>query len=338
MDQDGKSPSDRMLDIVSGFWISRAVYVAATLGIADHLAKQPRTAAELAELTGTHAPSLYRILRALASVGVLGHHPDGRFSATPLSESLRKGIPGAIRSFVMSELGGEHYTAWTDVMHSVKTGEIAFDHRFGQSVWDYFAAHPDDAAIFNESMTGITKMVEAAVLGAYDFSPYKKIIDIGGGHGGLLSAILKANLAAQGVLFDAPQVINGARERLAALGIAGRCETVSGDFFQAVPSGGDLYILKWIIHDWNDDQCETILQNCRRAIAPGGRLVLVEAVIPPGDAPSFGKFIDLVMLVMTGGRERTESEFRDLLAASGFRLEAIIPTRSPSALIVTQPV
>jgi hypothetical protein len=338
MNPQPKWPSDQMLDMISAFWIARAVYVAAKLGIADHLADEPRSAAELADRTGTHAPSLYRVLRALASVGVFSQRDDGRFDATPLSATLQTGVPGSIRAFAISELGGEHYTAWTDAMHSVKTGAIAFDHVFGESVWEYYAKHPDDAAIFNESMTGITRMVEAAVVGAYDFSPYNKVIDVGGGHGGLLSAILKANPHARGTLFDAPQVIQGAQFRLAEQGVAERCETRSGDFFQAVPEGGDLYVLKWIIHDWNDDQCRTILTNCRRAIGHAGKLLLVEAVIPPGDVPSFGKFIDLVMLVMTGGRERTESEFRDLLASAGFQLSRIVPTRSPSALIEAEPI
>ena len=209
MGQANKSPGDQMLDIVSAFWISRLVYVSAKLGLADHVAEQPKSATELAKLTGTHAPSLYRVLRALASVGIFAHDASDRFGATPVSATLRNGVPGSIRSFVMAEVGGEHFTAWSDVMHSVTTGEIAFDHTFGQTIWDYYAQHPDDAQIFNESMTGITRMVEAAVLAAYDFSPYKQIIDIGGGHGGLLSAILRTNPSAKGILFDAPRSSTG---------------------------------------------------------------------------------------------------------------------------------
>jgi hypothetical protein len=337
MGQESKSPADQMLDIVSAFWISRSVYVAAKLELADHVADQPKTATELAKLTGTHAPALSRILRALASVGVFAHDEADRFGPTPVSATLRSGVPGSIRAFVMSELGGEHFTAWSDVMHSVTTGEIAFDHAFGQTIWEYYKQHPDDAKIFNESMTGITKMVEAAVLTAYDFSPYKRIVDIGGGHGGLLAAILRANPSASGVLFDAPQVIDGAKPRLAEQGLAERCEVVAGNFFEAVPSGGDLYILKWIIHDWNEERSGVILKNCRSAMPDGAKLLLVEAVIPPGDAPSFGKFIDLVMLVMTGGRERTKGEFSELLASNGFRLAKVVPTQSPSSLIEAVP-
>lgn len=338
MAQGTASPSDQMLGMISGFWTARAIYVAAKLGIADQLVDQSRTADELAKATGTHAPALYRVLRALASVGLLSADATGRFTLTPLGATLRSGIPGSLRAFATSELGEDHYTAWGDLLHSVRTGEIAFDRVFGVPVWEYYGSHPENAAVFNESMTGITQMVEGAVLESYDFSPYRKIIDVGGGHGGLLSAVLKNSPQSKGVLYDAASVIAGAKARLAESGLAERCETIAGDFFQSVPDGGDLYILKWIIHDWDDDQSLTILKNCRRAMVAGGRLVLIESVIPPGDTPSLGKFVDLVMLVMTGGKERTENEFRELLAKAGFRLSRVVPTRSPSAVIEAEPI
>jgi SAM-dependent methyltransferase len=326
-----------MIDLISGFWIARAVYLAAKLGIADHLHDQSRSAAELAELTGTHPPSLYRVLRALASVDVVEEDDRGRFALTHLGATLRTGMPGSLRAFAISELGEDHYAAWGEALHSVQTGGIAFDHIFGMPVWQYYAQHPANARIFDESMTGITQMIEAAVLAGYDFAPYAQVVDVGGGHGGLLAAILRTNPKAKGVLFDAPQVVAGAAARLESAGLAGRCEWIGGDFFDAVPTGGDLYILKWIIHDWNDEQSLDILRNCRRAMNPGGKLLLVESVIPRGDEPYLGKLIDLVMLVMTGGRERTEGEFRDLLAAAGFRLTQVIPTRSPSRVIEAVP-
>jgi hypothetical protein len=327
------SPSDQMLQMISGFWVSRALYVAAKLGFADHLHDQARTAAELAAVTGTHAPSVYRVLRALASVGVFVEDEQGRFAVTPLGETLRSAVPGSQRAFAISELGGGHYTAWGDVLHSVQTGAIAFDHVFGTPVWDYYAAHPEEAQVFNDSMTGLTRMVEAAVVDAYDFAPFAKIVDVGGGHGGFLAAILRANPAATGVVFDAPQVIAGTSPHLVAAGVAERCTAVGGDFFQSVPPGGDLVTLKAIIHDWDDERSLAILKNCHQAMAPGATLIVVDTVIPPGNTPAMGKFIDLIMLVMTGGRERTEEQFRNLLAAAGFTLTRVIPTRSPFSVV-----
>jgi O-methyltransferase domain/Dimerisation domain len=333
MAEETGSPSDQMLQMISGFWLSRALYVAAQLGFADHLHDQPRTASKLAETTGTHAASVYRVLRALASVGVFIEDEQGRFSVTPLGATLRSSVPGSQRALAISELGGEHYTAWGDVLHSVQTGSIAFDHVFGTPVWEYYAAHPEEAQVFNDSMTGLTRLVEAAVLDVYDFSPFAKIVDVGGGHGGFLAAILRANPAATGIVFDAPQVIAGAGTHLKVEGVADRCAAIGGDFFQSVPPGGNLYTLKAIIHDWDDERSLAILKNCHRAMAPGTTLSLVDAVIPAGNTPAMGKFIDLIMLVMTGGRERTEEEFRNLLAAAGFTLTRIIPTRSPFSVI-----
>jgi ubiquinone/menaquinone biosynthesis C-methylase UbiE len=325
-------PSVAMLRVISGFWISRAVYIAAKLGIADHLRGGPNTADELAGATGTHAPSLYRVLRALASVGVFYEDEKG-FSLTPLSETLRTDAPGSLRAFATVELGEEHYPAWGDLLHSVRTGGIAFDHAFGMPVWKFFELNPDNAKTFNNAMTGMTLAVNEAVLSGYDFSPISKIVDVGGGHGSLLASILKTNPEVKGVLCDVPSVIEGAQSRIEAEGLADRCELMPGDFFEAVPSGGEAYILKWIIHDWDDEKSIIILKNCHRAMTENGKLLLVEAVVPTGSEPHFSKFIDLNMLVMTGGRERTESEYRRLLEASGFELTRIIPTESPMSVI-----
>lgn len=338
MDRQELSPSDQMLKMVEGFWAARSVYVAAKLGIADLLEDGPKTPAQLAEATGTHAPSLYRVLRALASVGVFAEDEQGRFASTPVAATLRSGIPGSLRAFAISELGEDHYTAWGDVLHSVGGGGIAFDHTFGMPVWEYYARHPENARVFNESMSGLTQMIEAAVLEGYDFSRFSRVVDVGGGHGSFLAAILKANPKLQGVLFDDPKVVEGARGRLEAEGVAGRCALDGGDFFRAVPEGGDLYTLKWIIHDWDEERSAAILKNCHRAMAKGGTLLLVESVIPRGNGPFLGKFVDLVMLVMTGGRERTEEEFRTLLAGSGFRLTRVLPTRSPVSLVEAERV
>ncbi|HJP91991.1 MAG TPA: methyltransferase [Pyrinomonadaceae bacterium] len=327
----------QMLQIISGFWISRAVYVIAKLGIPDILKSGPKTAEELAAATKTHAPSLFRVLRALASVGVLSS-ADGRFAQTPLSETLVTDAPGSLRWFAVSELGQEHYPAWGDLMHSVKTGEIAFDHFFGMDVWQYFQQNPEDAEVFNNSMSGMTAAANEAILSLYDFSGFNKIVDVGGGHGGLITSILKANPQLKGMLFDAPQVIEGAQPKIEAAGVAERCETVAGDFFKSIPAGGEAYIMKWIIHDWNDELATRILKNCRAQMPENGRLILVDSVVPETAEPHFSKFIDLNMLVMTGGKERTEKEFEKLLDAAGFRLLRVIPTDLPTSIIEAQPV
>ncbi len=326
----------QMLQIISGFWISRAVYVIAKLGIPDILKSGPRTAEELASATQTHAPSLYRLLRALASVGVVSSE-NGRFALTPLSETLVTDAPGSLRWFAVSELGQEHYPAWGNLMQSVKTGEIAFDHHFGVDIWKYFQQNPDDAAVFNDSMSGVTAATNEAIMSLYDFSGFGKVVDVGGGHGGLITSILKRNPRVKGVLFDAPQVIEGAQSKIEAAGLADRCETVSGDFFKAVPAGGDAYVMKWIIHDWDDERAITILKNCRREMPANGRLILVDCVVPETDEPHFAKFIDLNMLVMTGGKERTAKEFETLLAAAGFKLRRVIPTDLPTSIVEAEP-
>ncbi|HET9786855.1 MAG TPA: methyltransferase [Pyrinomonadaceae bacterium] len=331
------APQQAMLQMISGFWISRAICVTSELGIPDQLKNGPRSAADLAAATNTHAPSLYRVLRALVSVGVFGETEDGRFTLTPLSETLQTGVPGSIRSFAISELGGEHYDAWRNLMQSVKTGEIAFDDVFGMDIWSFFQKNPENARIFNDSMSGMTAATNEAILSRYDFSGIRKIVDVGGGHGGLITHILQKHPEMKGVLFDAQSVIEGAKARIQDAGLSDRCEAIGGDFFQSVPAGGDAYILKWIIHDWNDERATTILRNCRNAITSDGRLLLVDVVIPPSREPHFGKFIDLNMLVMTGGLERTEAEFRKLLDASGFRLARVINTESPISIVEAEP-
>ena len=327
-----------MLQIISGFWISRAVYVIAKLGIPDLLKSGPKTAEELASATNTHAPSLFRILRALVSVGVLSSVEDGRFDQTPLSETLVTDAPGSLRWFAVSELGQEHYPAWGNLMHSVKTGEIAFDNFFGADIWKYFQQNPEDAAVFNNSMTSVTAHTNEAITSRYDFSGFGTIVDVGGGHGGLITSILEKNPHVKGVLFDAAEVIEGARPKIEAAGLTDRLETVAGDFFLSVPEGGDAYVMKWIIHDWDDEKSNTILRNIRSQMQPNSKLILVDCVVPETDEPHFSKFIDLNMLVMTGGKERTEKEFAQLLEAAGFKLLRVISTDMPHSIVEAEPV
>jgi len=325
-------PPMQMLQIISGFWIARCVYVLAKLRLADLIKDGPKSIDDLAAATNTHAPSLFRVLRALASVGVVTQ--DGnRFGGTPLSDTVSSDAHGSIRAFAMTELGEEHYPAWGELLHSVQTGGIAFDKAFGEPIWEFFAKNPENAQIFNDAMSGLTAQANEALHAAYSFSGINKIMDVGGGHGGLITSILQKNPGMTGILFDAPEVIAGAKEKIETSDIADRCEMVAGNFFQSVPAGADTIILKWIIHDWNDEQSVSILKNCHRALPENGKLILVEAVVPETSEPHFSKFIDLNMLVITGGRERTEAEFRKLYEDSGFKLTRVVPTESPFSVI-----
>jgi len=323
----------QMLQVMTGFWVARCVYILAKLGIADLIKDESQTADQLAAATGSHGPSLFRVLRALAAVGIVTQDEQNRFGATPLSDTLRSDVRGSLRAFAMTELGEEHYPAWGELLYSVRTGGIAFEHAFGENCWEFFAKHPENARTFNDAMSGMTAQANEALHAAYGFAGINKIMDVGGGHGGLITSILEKNPATKGVLFDSPQVIEGAQAKIAASDVADRCELVGGDFFQSVPSGADAIILKMIIHDWNDEQSVTILKNCHRALAEKGKLILVEAVVPETSEMHFSKFIDLNMLVMTGGRERTAEEFRRLYEDSGFKLARVVPTESPFSVI-----
>ena len=322
-----------MYQMISGFWVSQAIYIAATLGIADYLQKQPKTAEELATVTNAHAPSLYRVLRALASVGIFVEDDNYRFGLTPLAATLQTDASGSLRFTALAELGVEHYFGWGNLLHSVKTGETAFDRAAGMSLWDYYAQHPEDGKVFDRAMTDLTATVVEAVLESYDFSSLKTVVDVGGGRGSLLAGIIKANSTLKGILFDVPSVIEEAPPQLAADGVAERCAMVAGNFFESVPVGGDAYLLKWIIHDWDDAKAIAILKNCYQAMSDNSRLLLIEQVISPRNELSFGQLLDLNMLVMMGGRERTEAEYRSLLQAAGFQLTRIILTPSPVSVI-----
>jgi hypothetical protein len=330
-------PSAAMLRLIAGFWVSRAVASAAGLGIADLLREGPKSSGELAAATGTHAPSLYRLLRALASVGVFAEEGDGRFALTPLGATLQSGVPGSLRTFAMLQQDEEHLCAWGDLSYSLRTGAIAFDHCFGLDLWRYRARHPEGSGFFDQAMAEFTGVVDAGILAAYDFTPLRTVVDVGGGNGALLVSLLLAHPQMRGVLFDQSHVAAAARRRFEAAGLSGRCEVVAGDFFTSLPEGGDAYLLKWIIHDWDDQRAVAILGNCRRALVGSSRLLLIEAVIPPGNAPAFHKFMDLNMMVMTGGRERTAAEYRTLLETAGFRLARIVPTATEMNVIEAVP-
>jgi len=328
------SPRDALLRMTNAYQVSQAIHVAATLGIADLLEDGSRSADELAEATGTYAPSLYRLLRALASVGVFTEQGDGRFGSTPLAEYLRTDAPGSLRAW--ARLIGQPYVwaSWGHLLHSVRTGEPAFPDLHGTNVWEHRAAHPEEGAIFDAAMTDLSAPVAEAVAQSYDFSRIGVLADVGGGEGGLLAAILAANPALRGVLFDQPHVVATAGALLERAGVADRCEVVGGSFLETVPEGADAYLLKSVIHDWDDAAAIEILRTCRAAMADTARLLVVEPVIQPGNEPDRAKFSDLNMLVMLGGRERTADDFERLYTEAGFNLTSVVPTGSPPFNII----
>jgi hypothetical protein len=321
------SPEARrqLLDLIRGYRISQAIYVATALGVPDLLAEGPREIGDLARASGSHAPSLRRLLSALVAVGVLAKVGVDRFALTPVGAALRQGVPGSVRPSLLFLLNESHWRPWGHLLHSVRTGETAFDHVHGASLFDYLAAHPEESALFNQGMAGNSPAHARLVARTYDFSDMATVIDVGGGRGRLIATILAEHPHLRGVLFDQPHVIESARETLAEAGVADRCELVGGSFFDAVPRDGDAYVLRNIIHDWQDDEAIAILATCRRAMAEGARLILVERHVP--DDPREALLVmhaDLEMLVNVGGRERATEEYADLLLRGGFRLSRTI--------------
>lgn len=329
-------PPVALLQMMTGYWVSQARYVAAKLGLADLLVHGPQSFEDLALATQVHAASLRRVLRALASVGVFTEASPGNYALTPLAALLRTGTPKSMRSLAIM-YAEEQYFAWGNALHSVRTGETAFDQQFGMNYFAYLAQHPEADQVFNQAMTGWTTQVADAVIDAYDFSPCKKIVDVGGGYGTLLAGVLRSNQTASGILFDQPHVVTGAKAHLVSAGVAERCETVSGDFFVEVPANGDTYLLAQILHDWDDERSRVILRQCRRAMPMHGKLLVIELVLPPGEEPFFGKWLDLHMLVLLGARERTAEEYSALLESEGFELARAIPTRAGPSIVEALP-
>jgi len=318
-------PARALLRLTTGYWVSRAIYAVAKLGIADLLRDGPQGSDVLAQATGTDARALYRVLRTLASVGVLVEDEAARFGLTPIGACLQTGVPGSFRAWAISN-GEENYRAFAEVLYSVRTGKSAFEQVFGMGVYDYRAHHPEAAARFNEGMTDWTREAAPAVVAAYDFAACTRVVDVGGGQGDLLMALLQAYPHLQGVLVELPHVAAAAQPRLEAAGLARRCEVVAGDFFEVLPSGGDVYILKNVIDSFEDDRTVRLLQNCHRAMIPQGKLLVIGQVIRRGNAPAVSKLLDLALLVNAGGPVRTEAELHRLFAAAGLQLTRILPT------------
>lgn len=322
-----------MLNLTIGYWVSRLIHVVAKLRIPDLLKKGPRTTANLASLAGVQAAPLYRVLRALASVGIFAEIKDGRFKLTPLGATLQTGVPGSLHGFAL--MINENYTwqGWMELLHGVETGEVPFVKAHGIHAFEYLERHPEDLEVFAQSMTSLSMTENPAIAAALKMN-HGTLVDVGGSQGSLLAAILKANPKLQGVLFDQPSVIASAKKspHITAKGIAQRCTTESGSFFEAVPKGGDAYIMKYILHDWDDTSCVNILENCRIAMNPHGRVLVVDNLIPAGNAPGWGKLLDIQMLII-GGRERTQKEFAALFAEAGLKLNRVIPTKCPLSIV-----
>lgn len=329
---DPQAAQQLVFQLGTGYIMSTALYAATSLGIADRLKDGPRDVSELASATGANEDALFRVLRTLSAAGVFVEQGPRRFANNAASELLRSGVPG-LHDMVLWMSDPFHLRVYADAMHSVMTGQPAVEKTFGVPVFEHFPRDPELSERFNNAMTAFSAAVVPAALAAYDFTGIGTLVDIAGGHGHVLTSILQAYPTMRGVLTDLPHVLAGAEPRIRELGLADRCRTEPIDFFKAVPGGGDAYIMKHIIHDWNDDQASTILQNIRKAMNPGGRVVLLDSVLQPANQPDLGKIIDLEMLLMPGGRERTEAEFRSLFERAGFRLTRVVPTQSPLSVI-----
>ncbi|OBG27973.1 methyltransferase [Mycobacterium sp. 852002-51057_SCH5723018] len=326
-------PPAAMLEMITNAWAAQAITAAADLGIADALAKGPLSADELAAAVNANADTVSRLLRALISRGVFRQRRDGRYELTPLAETLGTGGDVSLRAlarFLGSPQQREHWSHLTD---AIRTGRAVVPELRGKPVFEYLAEEPEFAAIFNSAMTSMSELAIAAVTAAYDFSRYATIVDVGGGHGRLLAAILEATSHARGILFDLPQVVAGAHDILAERHVRDRVEVIAGSFFDAIPDGGDAYVLKNVIHDWPDDDAAHILGNVRKAAAAGHHVLLVEFVIPRHKREFFGKWADLEMLVVAGARERSTGEYARLLDRAGFRMSRVVKTASPFSVV-----
>jgi C-methyltransferase len=327
-------PQVAMMQMITGKWVSQAIYAAAELAVADALGESERSVEEIASAVDGDVDTLYRLLRALTSVGIFHEGESRRFRNNPLSETLRKDAAGSIRGFARLMGMDMAWKAWGEILYSVETGRCAFEQAARKSAFEHIGETPSAAEIVNEAMTSLSALVARAVLAAYDFSGAATIVDVGGGHGLLLASILEAYPAARGILFELPHAAEGARRLLAEHGLAQRAEVQTGDALLSVPAGGDIYIMKHIVHDWDDARALRFMTNCAEAMRPGGKLLLVESVLTPPDVPHFSKLLDLEMLIMSlGGRERSEDEYRRLYASAGLVLTRIVPAEGPHSVI-----
>lgn len=326
-------PHAQLVQMGMAHWVSHIIYVAAKLGLADHLAKAPKSADALAGSTGTHAPSLYRLMRTLASLGILTEDGARRFALTPLGDALKTGAPGSARATILTLASDWWIRGFGQLLYSVQTGKPGFEKHLGMPIFDWLAKNPNEASMFSETMVGFHGAEPPAVAAAYDFSGMKTIVDVGGATGNLLTTILRRYPGSRGVLYDLPHVVRDAPALIQEGGLADRVTIEAGSFFESVPGGADAYLLSHIIHDWSEEQCLPILGHCRRAMNPASRLLIIEMVLPPGNTPHPGKLLDMMMLVGPGGRERTEKEYGTLLEKAGLRLTRVVPTESAVSVV-----
>lgn len=337
---EARPPSMAIMEMATGYWAAQAICTAAILGLADRLADGPMDVGPLAAAVGADPEATYRLLRALGSIGVFAPAGERRFANTPLSDCLRSDAPGSMRNAVMMMGTQMHWRTWGELTHAVRTGKTPLNHVFGvDNPFTYFGKHPEEGHIFHNAMTDISRTEIPLIVGAYDFTGVRTLVDVGGNQGSLLASFLKANPGLQGVLFDVPDLVAGAAAGpLGSPELAGRWKAVGGDFFTSVPEGGDAYILKNVLDDWDDARCTTILRNIRKAMAPNGRVLVVDFLVRSEPGLDIAKWVDLNMLLVTdGGRERTEAEFAALLAAGGFTLTRVVPTPLPIVFVEGRP-
>ncbi len=326
-------PHVQMIQMARALAVSRGIYAATKLGLADQLAGSPKSADEIAGPMGVHARSLHRLMRTLASLGILTERGEQRYALTTLGETLTTGPLGSARATVLTLCSPYFQNALDHIVYSIQTGKAGFEKAHGMPLFDYLARHPEEASLFSETMVGVNSQEPPAVAAAYDFSIFKTIVDVGGATGSLLAEILTRHAQPHGVLFDSPHVVAEAPALLKTKGVSDRVTIEAGDFFKTVPGGGDAYVLSHVIHDWNEDQCLTILGHIRNAMSSNSRLLIVEMVLPEGDTPHPGKMSDIGMLILTGGQERTEAEYGMLLSKGGFRLTRVVPTDSAVSIV-----
>jgi len=328
-------PQDAMIALISGYWISAMVLAVTRLGVPDALGGRALGVSELAEKVGANPAYLYRVLRALATVGVCAEDKRGRFKLTPVGATLRSGTRGSLRDFALMMIDDYNVRAWMSLTDAVRSGQTAFDLQFGMPIFEYLRTHPEQDREFSAAMASISGVENDAVARAYPFGRFSNLVDVGGAHGHLLATILRRYKKLRGVLYDQPQVVAGAAASgfVSAPEVRERCQVMGGSFFESVPAGADAYLMKYIIHDWDDAKCARLLGHCRDALAPGGRVLIVDRVIRPGNDPDWSKWLDVNMLAEPGGQERTEKEFRTLLEKSGLRLVKIHPTESALSIV-----
>ncbi|MCL4395382.1 MAG: acetylserotonin O-methyltransferase [Chloroflexi bacterium] len=332
-----ETPQEVMRQIAAGYQLSQMVYVAAELGLADRMKDGPVRTADLANTTGAHPDRLGRLLRGLAAAGIFTRLDGDRYALNPLAETLLHDSPGSLRARVIFTIS-QHYPAWSQLLHCVKTGETGFERQFGMSAWEYRAQNDAARKVFDAATRPRGDAIARAVVAAFDWEPFGLVVDVGGGQGALIAAVLQAYPATRGVLFDLPGAVEAGLERLRSMGLDSRCQVVAGSFMEEVPAGGDAYILSRVLHDWDDREAARILENCRRASAAGARLLIVERVLDPADPTLESVLADMSMMVVDGGRERTLTEFQDLLVRTGYEFTGVEPAGALSQMITATAV